>query len=331
MPEAFQRTSPEHDAQDAENHTGDGVYHELAERAVEEAGIEVSSADQDVSTGERIDSKPLTRIDVRRHSEYDGGFPENGWGKATKDEKETLGHLTEEGVQNAHRVAKGLVEQRLEETEGNVDFLVVSSPTYWLGDEQLGQRAIETAGIYADEVLRALDEIGLPSSHLLNTQHSKKRQHPRGNVRQSSKVVEAQMFDDPGMIPIIDELREKYGGQGTEFWDAWYAGADNEALDQVGAERSTDAAERADRLIEQLIRYGNLHNKVTGRNLEVIVITHHEVLQPYALHKLGVSPEEFVPGKNEGFEVSSDGEKTVVTIAGREVERVSPRNRKKQA
>lgn len=281
------------------------------------------------SSAERIDHKPVTNIDVRRHSDYDGGFPAAGWGKPSEAEQESLGHLTEQGVENATRVAKEIIEKRLDEAGNNVDFLILASPTHWLGDEQLGQRAIETAKIYSEEVKRQLEERGLPADRLLNTSHSQKFQHEVGDVRVTKKMVEAQIFDDPvALEEVVDGLREKYHGQGTEFWDAWYAGVDDEALESVGAEKSTDAAERADKQIEALIRYGKLHNKVTGRSLEVIVLTHHEVLQPYVLHKLGISQRDFVPGKNEGFEIKVEDGKAMVTVAGQEVERTSRRDRR---
>jgi hypothetical protein len=288
--------------------------------------------DADKSTDpEKLNHKPVTTIDVRRHSDYEGGFPKAGWGKPTEEEQGSLGHLTEQGVENASRVAKEIVQKRLAETDNNVDFLVLASPTHWLGDEQLGQRAIETAKIYSDEIKRQLEERGLPADRLLNTGHSKKRQHEIGDVRVTDKMVEAQIFDDPvALEKVVDGLREKYGGQGKEFWDAWYAGADDEALESVGAEKSTEAADRADKQIEALTRYGELHNKLTGRSLEVIVLTHHEVLQPYALHKLGVSQREFEPGKNDGFEVKIEDGKAIVSIAGQKVER-RPRSRGKSS
>ncbi len=276
---------------------------------------------------EKADFKPVTTIDVRRHSEYEGGFPKAGWGKPTDEEKLTLGHLTEIGVENARRVAREIVEKRLAEAGGQVDFLVLASPTYWLGDEQLGQRAIETAKIYSEEVEAQLKAHGLPPEHLLNTVHSESLQHPIGNVRKTRKMVEAQMFDDPvALEAVVDGLREKYKGQGEEFWNAWYDGVDNEALKSVGAETSAEAADRADRQMQILARYGNMHNKATGRSLEVIVLTHHEVLQPYALHKLGVSPADFLPGKNEGLEIRVEDGKSVATVAGRQIEATKSRS-----
>jgi hypothetical protein len=280
------------------------------------------------ASAEKLDHKPVTTIDVRRHSDYDGGFPDAGWGKPTEDERKVLGHLTEQGVENATRVAREIIERRLDESGDNVDFLVIASPTHWLGDEQLGQRAIETGKIYSDEIKRELEERGLSSDHLINTTQPKALEHEVGDVRVGRKMVEAQIFDDPAALDVIDELRAKYGGQGTEFWDAWYAGDDSEALDSVGAERSIDAADRADKMIEAIVRYGKIYNKKTGRSLAVIVLTHHEILQPYALHKLGVSQQEFVPGKNDGFEIRVEDERAVVSIAGHEIERTSRRERR---
>lgn len=313
-----------------EQETGHSVEgREEFKPAVDLGDLKTDSEISPESSAEKVDHKPVTHIDVRRHSDYDGGFPKEGWGKPTEAEQESLGHLTEQGVENATRVAKEIIEKRFEEAGDNVDFLILASPTHWLGDEQLGQRAIETAKIYSDEVKRQLEKRGLPADRLLNTGHSQRLQHEVGDVRVTKKMVEAQIFDDPvALEEVVDGLREKYHGQGTEFWDAWYAGADDEALESVGAEKSTDAAERADKQIEALIRYGKLHNKVTGRSLEVIVLTHHEVLQPYVLHKLGVSQHDFVPGKNEGFEIKVEDGRAMVTVAGQEVERASRRERR---
>lgn len=287
------------------------------------------NAEQSVeSSAERVDHKPVTTIDIRRHSQYEGGLPAAGWGKSTEEEQIRLGHLTEEGVENASRVAKEIVEKRLSEADNNVDFLVVASPTHWLGDPELGQRAIETGKIYSDEIKKQLEERGLSSDHLINTVQPKGLDHEVGDVRVGKKMVEAQIFDDPAALDVIDELHEKYGGQGDEFWDAWYAGADNDALDAVGAERSTKAADRADKMVEALIRYGDIHNKKTGRSLAVIVLTHHEVLQPYALHRFGVSQHEFVPDKNDGFEIRVEDGKAVASIAGHEIERTPRRERR---
>jgi broad specificity phosphatase PhoE len=290
--------------------------------------LETDSNEGNEGKAEKLGHKPVTTIDVRRHSDYDGGFPDAGWGKPTEEEQQKLGHLTEQGIENATRVAREIVGRRLDESGDDVDFLVIASPTHWLGDEQLGQRAIETGKIYSDEIKRQLEERGLSSDHLINTTQPKALEHEVGDVRVGRKMVEAQIFDDPAALDVIDELRAKYGGQGTEFWDAWYAGDDSEALDSVGAESSTDAADRADKMIEAIVRYGKIYNTKTGRSLAVIVLTHHEILQPYALHKLGVSQQEFVPGKNDGFEIRVEDERAVVSIAGHEIERTSRRERR---
>jgi hypothetical protein len=289
-----------------------------------DAFLSVSPAEID-SIGEQTDDaavdKAATIIDVRRHSQYDGGFPKAGWGKATDQEKEHLGHLTAEGIENTTRVAHELVEKRLDESGDQVDFLVVASPTYWLGDEDLGQRAIETAKIYSEEIKAQLDARGLPPEQLLNTTHRKTAQHEVGDVRVSKKMVEAQMFDDPvALDQVVDGLRKKYGGQGDEFWSAWYNGNDSEALESVGAETAAQAVERVNKQMDILVRYGKMYNEKTGRNLEIIVLTHHEMLQPYALHKLDVSTNEFKPGKNEGFEIRVHDGNAVASVAGHDIE-----------
>jgi hypothetical protein len=75
-----------------------------------------------------------------------------------------------------------------------------------LETNSLGQRAIETGKIYSDEIKRQLEERGLSSDHLINTTQPKALEHEVGDVRVGRKMVEAQIFDDPAALDVIDEL-----------------------------------------------------------------------------------------------------------------------------
>lgn len=168
----------------------------------------------------------------------------------------------------------------------------------------MGQRAIETGGVISEEVKRQLREAGLPEDHLLNLTKSFKGDY----VRESDHVVESRMFDDN--LEFADSLRKKYGGQNREFWDAYNADADRAERKEEGAEGSPEAADRLNLLVNSIARWAHgRHQKLPDRKTVVFVVTHHEVIEPYAQKVLGTEPGEFEPKYNDAIliEVDSDG------------------------
>jgi broad specificity phosphatase PhoE len=267
-----------------------------------------------------------TEIILQRHSRYKGGFPEAGWAHPTEEEKVTLGHLTEEGDHEARQAADARIDAVLAGGARNVDFLVITSPTHWLGNPELGQRAIETAEVICEEILAKLDAAGMSRDQLL-TPWNPDNDNP---VRQSDKLVEGQMFDTH--IEFSDKLRSKYGGQGREFWDAYNADADREERKALGAEGAPDAANRVRNLIDIVARYGSVyHEENPDRKLVVFVVSHHEAIEPYVLYGLGVPPKEFEPSYNDGVTIKIDGEGVGhTTIAGHDIEVQFPEHGKSE-
>ena len=260
------------------------------------------------------------RLILRRHSDYVRDLPVNGWGNATAEESSRLGHITDDGVQSATSSARPLIKDILDHGDGNTCLLVVASPTHWLSDMRLGQRAVETAEIYSSEVSCALKERGMPPQRLLNSKAKDTIRYPRASrVRVAKRLQEAQIFDTPGAYDAISELRAKYGGQGDEFWNAWYMGENDGLLESVGAEISVDAANRASKEINRLLRFIQFHSNKCGCTTVVLAITHHEILQAYAIHKLGIPASVFKPGYNEGFEIILGNHEKCAKIAERTV------------
>lgn len=70
---------------------------------------------------------------VQRHGAYDNRFPEAGWANPTDEERESLGGLTPEGIMQSQETAQERIRDFLQWGGDKVDFLVVASPTKWLG------------------------------------------------------------------------------------------------------------------------------------------------------------------------------------------------------
>lgn len=250
-----------------------------------------------------------TEIILQRHARYQAGWPESGWAHPTDEEKATLGHLTPEGIQEARETTRARIDAVLTSDQRDVDFLVVASPTHWLGNPELGQRAVETADVISEEILAKLDELDLSHDQLLKP-WTPDNDEP---VRQSKKLVEAQMFDNH--IDYTAKLREKYNGQGREFWDAFNADVDREERKAVGAEGAPDAANRVRDLIDTVARYGGIyHTSHPDRKLVVFIVSHHESIEPYAQYALGVPPKMFEPSYNDAITIKVDADGVGHTI-----------------
>lgn len=257
-----------------------------------------------------------TKVILQRHSKYESGFPQNGWTNPTEEEKERLGHLTKEGAAEAREVAAPRISGALSQAGLNVDFVVIASPTHWLGHPEFGQRAVETGEVISDEIMTQLREAGLPETQLLNLTKS----FDGDFVRESAKLVEAQMFDNH--IDFAEELRAKYGGQNREFWDAYNADADRERRKEVEAEGSPEAADRVNKLMNVLARWAKVRRiKQPHRKTVIFVVSHHEAIEPYAQKVLGMQQGEFEPQYNDAIEINIDSEGVGrTTIAGKVID-----------
>lgn len=243
-----------------------------------------------------------TRIIIQRHGKYKPGFPEDGWLNPTDEEKETLGHLTPEGIKEAKDVAFERVVRAIKEAGSSVDFVVVASPSQWLDHPELGRRAVETGEIISDEIKSQLRAAGLSEEQLLNITPS----IDGDRVRLSDKVEETQLFQN---MDFTNEMRQKYGGQNRDFWDAYNADADREQRKELGVEGAPEAADRANLLMNILARWARVrHIEEPHRKTVIFVVSHHEILEPYAQRVLGAHHDEFAPQYNDGIEIDIDSE-----------------------
>ncbi len=252
-----------------------------------------------------------TLIVLQRHGQYDNRRPLNTGNLA--EEEKIYGRLTEEGKAEAKKRTDERIQAILSQSLEKTDFLILNSPTYWLDNEQLGQRARETAEIIAAEVVDNLQSHGLPPEQLLNNSGKFK-----GDVsRPDNRLGEALMFQIP---EFVGALREKYGGQGTEFWENFNRDTHKELRENLGAEGPIEIADRLNESINVVARFARLYHGLNpDRKLVVWMVTHGDGLVPYVQRALGVPEEDFSAGYDEGIGIAIDsGGNATVNIRRKE-------------
>lgn len=218
-----------------------------------------------------------TVIILQRHSSYDNRFPAAGSdGEATSKEVTTLGKLTPEGIAEAKKTASERISAIIDDAHGNVDFAVVASPTYWVDNPKLGQRAIETADIIANEIGNYE-----PAAHLVPLD----RYELRDGYSVSEQLGETHMFK---YLDFVRELRVKYSGQGPDFWDAYMDDTNKDRRLQLGAEGAPEDAQRIKDVMTQLLAWADdYHRDHPNTKLVIFAVAHHEIIGAYAAHILG--------------------------------------------
>lgn len=260
-------------------------------------------------TQERLGDGWATIIELQRHGPYYNGQPAD-FDNPTEEEKQMLGHLTEEGKEITRQTARERVERILGADASTVDFLVLASPTHWLGRPEFGQRAVETGQIIAEEIAAILEEKGLSQDQLLQL----KGKTERGTLRQEDKIRESDLFEVP---EFANFMRREYKGQGRPFWDAVNADTHRDIRERLGAEGPQDVASRVNLSINALARFGRHYEQANpGRKLAVFAVSHSEDLEPYAQRVLGVTPSEFTPTYNQSIEVTVDKDGNAVALVG---------------
>ena len=212
----------------------------------------------------------------------------------------TYGHLTEEGKVEAKQRAQERINATLSQDPSKTDFLIINSPTFWLDNEQLGQRAKETAEIIAGAVLETLSDRGLSNEQFLN--HSDRF---KGEVsRPDSGIGEALMFQVP---EFVNHLRQVYGGQPPSFWANYNRDTHRELREQTGAEGPGDIADRINERVNVVARFAHMyHFQHPDRKLVAWMVTHGDGLEPFVQRALHIPEEAFSAGYNEGIGIGID-------------------------
>ena len=290
-----------------------------------------------------------TLIILQRHSAYNSGRPADR-NSYTDEEKATLGRLTDDTEEKigGKTLAAQKAEERIDAILANdptrADFLVVSSPTFWLDEPQFGQRARETADIIIEQIKQELTKRGLSQDQILNTHpvpvSNEGKVPPRetrfrtessvsgSTAKRETSLRESQMFQFPEYAAY---LREKYGGQGPNFWKNRNLDTDREKREELGAPSPQQDANDVSMTVAAEARYARLWHQSpdnSGRRLVIWNITHGDGLEPYAQRIIGMDPSDFSAGYNDGFAISVNDQGSAKTIvSGKEfsVSLVPPR------
>jgi hypothetical protein len=238
-----------------------------------------------------------TLIIIQRHGEYDNRWPEDF--DNIKENEKSYGSLTEKGIAETKEKAEERLAVIMDQDADKTDFLILNSPTFWLDHESLGQRAKETAEIIRQVILENLESRGLSSKQLLNS-------FPkiRGDAtRDDEKLSEGLMFQVP---EFVDFMRKKYG-QGSEFWQAFFADQDQAVRENLKAEGPTEIAQRIEKSIKVVARFAKIYqHRYPGRKLVVWMVTHGDGLTPYVQRVIKVPKDSFRSEFNEAIAISID-------------------------
>lgn len=257
------------------------------------------------------DSGWKTLILLQRHGRYDArrpADPEN----LTKEEKEKLGRLTPEGIEEVKQRTRERLRAILLKDPSRVDFLILNSPTFWLDDERLGQRARETAEVIAEEIKKELEERNLPESQIINLTNIEGKPAFKGGVsRPEKRLGEALMFQVP---EFTDFLRQECGRQGPKFWKNFFRDTYKKKREELGAEGPLKIADRMNEFLSVIARFARMyHRRHPEKRLVPWVVAHGDSVMPYVQRVVGVPEKDFNAGYNEGIGIAfnPDGQATV--------------------
>lgn len=237
-------------------------------------------------------------IILQRHSKYDASHPTD-FDNPTEEEKALFGHLTAEGRELARTEAEQRTKEILKAAGDQVDFLVITSPTFWLDQSELGQRAVETGEIISQVIREELDAAGADPARLLNLSPSIKGEQ----TREHSNAEDARFFDQGRQFTKF--MRETYGGQGREFWQNFIADTHKDVREADGAEGPQELADRIQKLIDAIARFSSYYeHHHPGRKLATFIVSHSGSLETYAHWKLGIPVESYAADYNDAIPIA---------------------------
>jgi len=243
-----------------------------------------------------------TLILLQRHGGYDNRRPADPE-HITEEEKKTLGRLTPEGIEEVKRRTHMRLEAIFQQSS-DVDFLLINSPTFWLDNENFGQRARETAETIAGEIAKELEKRGLPETQLLNLTTREGKPAFKGGVsRPEIRLGEALMFQFPEFTAFL--RKESGGKQGPEFWKNFNEDTYKEERKKAGAEGPVEIADRMNEFLTVVARFAAwYHEKHPGRKLVPWIVTHGDSVEPYVQRVVG--GKDFTAGFGDGVGISVD-------------------------
>lgn len=240
-------------------------------------------------------------IILTRHGRYNNSRDKNDL---------SIGHITEEGraeIENKTRLRLSrLVGSKLLDTI----FLVVSSPTYWLSDRRLGQRAVETEKITKKTIEEELRILGLDEIEIKKHFYSKPNSYTR-NLKNTISIEELrEKLAEPNVYneapEYIKSLTLKHGGMNSGFWEELASSEEVKRFNK-NAEGPSDLNTRIRQALNYVVKWSKDYSQDYDKNICVFLITHGETMEPFINKRHLSDIAEF--GYNEGlvFNVREDG------------------------
>lgn len=264
-----------------------------------------------------------TLVILQRHGRYDSNRPKD-WTNIAPNEM-SFGHLTDEGRAEAAKITEQRLDVIFENDRHNTDFLILNSPTFWLDNERLGQRAKETAEIIHGVLDEKIKSNIISEEQLLN--HSGRFRGGEESSRPDKRLGEALFFQAP---EFANFLRKEYGGQGPKFWEAFNRDTHQEMREELRAEGPEDIADRIQEVVDIIGRFSSFYHKNhPGRKLVVWMVTHGDGLDPYVQRKVGAPESDFSATYNAGIGISiSHDSEANVEIKGKKYKISLPKHGK---
>lgn len=242
-----------------------------------------------------------SEIIIQRHEKY-----------RSEEDDEKVGSLYEDAADNAYQQTREIFEAKLkdltEQERQNVRVLILGSTTKHFGK---GQRSMETADMVAQAISDVMQENSMSEEQILNNTDA----IMGDKVRPVDQMQAPRMFDDSP--EFVEYLREKYKGQGQQFWQAFEEDWEKEKREELGAESSMDIVERFSKYIEVLDRFARrFHKKNPDHSLLIWTVSHYDTISPYVKNKINKSdPNQFVPvdyGAGISIKIDKEQHKTSV-------------------
>lgn len=222
----------------------------------------------------------------------------------------SIGHITEKGKAEIENKTKLRLNRLIGNNLINTTFLVVGSPTYWLSDKSLGQRAIETEIITKKEIEKSFRKLGLDDAGIKKHFYEATQIYTRSLKENLTidelrkKLSEPNIYDEAP--EYIKKLKLKHGGMNSSFWQE-LASSEEVKKYSKKAEGPSDLNKRIRNLLNYVINWSKTYSQEFDTNICVFLITHGETMEPFINNAHLSDIAEF--GYNEGlvFNVTENG------------------------
>ncbi len=277
------------------------------------------------NVAEHLTATPDFELIVARHAEY----------SMDEERPETLGHLTEKGVQQSRELGEQVLEAA-RSLGGKVDISFIASsqrydsPDYPMGaglPDEGGRRAEETSTEAINAILEHDDELQQQGIRVVSPVYEQ-----RPDSLPNDRLVEGDIYYIPFRPGTTDERNENPMGyikslrerHGKGWKEAHLRGSDPEAeavAKAIGAETGRDVAARAKGVIEDVAMLTRQHYETdAGRKRMYVLVAHDGVVRSLLQDELGVAEDshDYLPAHAESIPIHVKGGVARTDFKGKE-------------